>query len=165
MGVQPEDKAAKGGAAPQEKGTRWTSVLEEVVAEQERGRPWWQNVGIFISWAAGCAVAAALAATVVLGFVELFQKGRQFSGLKLSDYIFWASAILMALGFLVPSGGERKQVTGKKTKESAAAQESRSTRMLRQRMRRMYDPWRWRLWAGAALAFGIAALVGLGAMS
>jgi hypothetical protein len=27
----------------------------------------------------------------------------------------------------------------------------------------MYDPWRWRLWAGAILAFGITMLVGLAA--
>lgn len=165
MGVLPEDKALADGAIPQDEGKRWLNVLEEVVEEQETGRPWWQNIGIFCLWAAGIAVAAALVATVVLGFVELFQKGRQFTSMKLSDYVFWASAILIALGFLVPSGGGVDRVTGKKGKEPAGAQESRPTRMLRQRMRRMYDPWRWRLWAGAVLAFGIAALVGLAAMS
>jgi hypothetical protein len=145
--------------------TRWLDVLEEVVEEQETGRPWWQNVGIFLAWAAGIALAAGLVATIILGIVELFKGGRQFIGRTLSDYIFWASALLMIAGFLMPTSVNPEGGTGKKAEKKAESREERTTTMLRRRMRRMYDPWRWRLWAGAALCFGLSALVGLTALS
>lgn len=163
MGGSPDEKALPGGAAPQDGEKRWLNVLEEVVEEQETGRPWWQETGIFLAWAAGFAVTAALAATLVLGIVELFKSGRQFTTRTLSDHVFWASALLMVLGFISPSSGGMDAVAGKKAKTKIDVQEARSTRMLRQRMRRMYDPWRWRLWAAAVLSFGISALVGLAA--
>jgi hypothetical protein len=31
---------------------------------------------------------------------------------------------------------------------------------MERRLRRIYDPWRWRIWGGAALAFGLAILFG-----
>lgn len=163
MGVWPDKKEAPGKAAPQGEDKRWLNVLEEVVEEQETGRPWWQNLGIFLAWAAGFAIAAALVATLFLGIVELFKSGRQFTISTLSDYVFWASALLMLLGLLSPTSGGMDAVTGKKANSQVDVQEGRSTRILRQRMRRMYDPWRWRLWAGAILAFGISILVGLAA--
>lgn len=164
MRVLPDEKAPPGSAALQDKDKRWLNVLEEVVEEQETGRPWWQTLGIFLAWAAGFAVAAALAATLALGIVELFKSGRQFTIRTLSDYVFWASALLMLGGLLSPTSGGTDAITGKKAKSEVDVGEGRSTRMLRQRMRRVYDPWRWRLWAGAILAFGISMLVGLAAM-
>jgi cytochrome c biogenesis protein CcdA len=163
MGFVPDEKAPPGSAAPQGEEKRWLNVLEEVVEEQETGRPWWQNLGIFLAWAAGFAVAAALAATLILGIVELFKSGRQFTVRTLSDYVFWASALLMLGGLLSPTSGGPDAVAGKKGQSQVDAGEGRSTRILRQRMRRMYDPWRWRLWAGAILAFGLSVLVGLAA--
>jgi cytochrome c biogenesis protein CcdA len=163
MERSPDEKALPEGIAPQDGEKRWLNVLEEVVEEQETGRPWWQEVGVFLAWAAGFAVTAALAATLVLGILELFKSGRQFTVRTLSDYVFWSAALLMIVGFLAPSSGGMDAITGKKTKTEVDAQEARSTRMLRQRMRRMYDPWRWRLWASAVLAFAISALVGLAA--
>jgi hypothetical protein len=168
MGLLPDKKAAPGGAATQDvppgDEKRWLNVLEEVVEEQETGRSWWQNVGIFIAWAAGFAVAVALAATLILGIVELFKGGRQFTARTLSDYIFWASALLMIVGFLSPTSAGLEEVIGKKGSKKPDVREGRPTQMLRRRMRRMYDPWRWRLWLGAVLCFGLSALVGLVAM-
>jgi cytochrome c biogenesis protein CcdA len=154
----------QGGAGAQNEDKRWLNVLEEVVEEQQTGRPWWQNVGIFLAWAAGFAVAASLAATLILALVELFQKGRQFTVITLSNYVFWASALLMVVGALSPSSVDLQGASDKKKKEEeGGAGEGRATQMLRRRMRRMYDPWRWRLWAGAILAFALSALVGLAA--
>jgi hypothetical protein len=69
----------------------------------------------------------------------------------------------MLVGFLTPTSGNLVGTRGKKDRNTIEVQEARSTRVLRNRMRRMYDPWRWRLWAGAILAFGITMLVGLAA--
>ena len=38
--------------------------------------------------------------------------------------------------------------------------EERRSRAMERRLRRIYDPWRWRIWGGAALAFGLAILFG-----
>jgi hypothetical protein len=141
------------------------NVLEEVVEEQQTGRPWWQNLGLFLAWAAGFALAAALAATVILGLVELFRAGRQFTVTTLSNSVFWASAILMIVGFLTPTSAGPERGAGKREHNKVAPREGRTTQILQRRMRRMYDPWRWRLWAGAILTFGISALVGLVGMS
>ena len=164
MEVLPDKEVPPDLVTPQEKGKRWLDVLEEVVNERETGRPWWKKLALFLAWAAGFALAAGLAATVVLGIVELFKGGRQFTGRTLSDYIFWASALLMLFGFLSPASGGLEGVTSKKGSNEPDGQQGRSTRALQKRMRRMYDPWRWRLWAGAILAFGLSALVGLVAM-
>lgn len=164
MGVLPDKEAPPDLVTPQEKGKRWLDVLEEVVEERETGRPWWKRLGLFLAWAAGFALAAGLAATVVLGIIELFKGGRQFTLRTLSDYIFWTSALLMIVGFLSPASGSLEGVTNKKDSNQPDVQEGRSARLLQKRMRRMYDPWRWRLWAGAILAFALSALVGLAAM-
>jgi hypothetical protein len=156
------DKDAPQDSSPGDE-KRWINVLEEVVEEQDRGLEWWQKLGTFLAWAAGFAMAAALVATLILALVELFKAGRQFDATTLSNYLFWASALLMLAGFLTPTSGNLEGVRGKKDKSAPALQESRSTRVLRNRMRRMYDPWRWRLWASALLAFGITMLVGLAA--
>jgi hypothetical protein len=158
----PPDKAAQQDSSPEDE-KRWLNVLEEVVDEQETGLKWWQKLGTFLAWASGFAVAALLAATVILALVELFQAGRQFTAMILSDYLFWASALLMLVGFLVPTSGNLGGTRSKKDRNETEVREARSTRVLRNRMRRMYDPWRWRLWAGAILAFGITMLVGLAA--
>jgi len=169
MGYPAEEKVLQGGVGPrgggaaQDEDKRWLNVLEEVVEEQQTGRAWWQNVGIFLAWAAGFAVAAGLAATLILGLVELFQRGRQFTLITLSNYVFWASALLMVVGALSPSSVDLQGASGKGKKEEGGAGEGRATQVLRRRMRRMYDPWRWRLWAGAILAFALSALVGLAA--
>jgi hypothetical protein len=167
MGPLPEEKAPPDEAARQdsspEGGVRWLNVLEEVVDEQETGLKWWQRLGISLAWAAGFALAALLAATVILGLVELFKAGRQFTAMTLSDYFFWASALLMLAGFLVPTSGNLGGTRGKKDGNESEGRETRSTRALRNRMRRMYDPWRWRLWVSALLAFGITMLIGLAA--
>jgi cytochrome c biogenesis protein CcdA len=158
---RPDEKTPPTEATPRDGEKRWINILEEVVEEHETGRSWLQQAGIFLAWSAGFAVAAGLITTAILGFVELFNAGRQFTAATLSNYIFWASAILMIIGFLSPSATGLGQTTGKKEEDTAESREARSAHMLRQRMRRMYDPWRWRLWAGALLTFGLSALVGL----
>jgi hypothetical protein len=155
-----EEGALRDEGAAQDEDKRWLNVLEEVVKEGQTGRRWWQNVGILLAWAAGFAVTAALAATLILALVELFQRGRQFTARTLSDYVFWTSALLMVIGALSPSSPDLQRTSGKGKKEDDAS-EGRATRLLRRRLRRVYDPWRWRLWAGAVLAFGLSVLIGL----
>jgi hypothetical protein len=166
MGVTPGDKTPPAQETSQGEDKRWTNVLEEVIDERETGRPWWFNFGISLAWAAGIALGAALVATLVLAIVELFKEGRQFTLRTLSDYIFWASALLLLVGFLSPASANLEGITGKKSKDVARpdAQEGRGARMMRQRMRRIYDPWRWRLWGAALFCFGLSALVGLASM-
>ncbi len=163
MEARPGQNGPQRERGPQDEDKRWLNVLEEVVTEHRTGRPWWQNLGLFLAWAAGFAVAAALVATLILALVELFQRGRQFTARTLSDYVFWASAVLMIGGFLTPASEGLGRSTGKTDQEEDESREERTTRALRRRIRRVYDPWRWRVWAGALLAFGIAALVGLAA--
>jgi hypothetical protein len=150
---------------PKEKGMRWGQVLEEVVEEQGERKPWWLNVGIFLAWAAGIAVAAALVATIVLGIVELFSAGQQFTARKLSDWIFWTAAILMVFGLVAPSASDASRSSGNDKKKQPVAQESKTTQAMRKRIQKVYDPWRWRIWGAAILCFGIAVLVGIPAMT
>ena len=155
----PEEKKKEEEQAEEE--TRWADVLEDVYEEQQTGKPWWQNVGIFLAWAAGFAGAAAVVVIVLLGIVDLLSKESLFNARTLSDWLFWASAILMLLGLISPSASDqanagRKKGERKKTSDDA----SRQTRSLRRRIRRVYDPWRWRLWAAAIFAFGLSMLAG-----
>ena len=140
--------------------TRWGNVLEEVVKEQQSGKPWWQNVGTFFAWAGGFAVATAALAAVLLLIADLFSKGRLLTGRALSNWIFWSAAILMVIGLVSPTAGDVESLT-KKQARGQRRREDRATRSTRRRLRRVYDPWRWRFWAAAVLAFGLAALAGL----
>ncbi len=67
----------------------------------------------------------------------------------------------MIVGLLAPSAADLDKSSGKRAEEEESSGEGRTTRALRRKIRRVYDPWRWRLWAAALLAFGISALVGL----
>jgi hypothetical protein len=58
-----------------------------------------------------------------------------------------------------------QQVASKdKDKEKAKEKKKdKDVRKARRRIQRVYNPWRWRFWAAALLAFGLSILVGLGA--
>jgi hypothetical protein len=154
-----------GNEPPQNKETRWGQVLEEVVEEQGEKKPWWLNLGVFLAWAAGIAVAMALVVTLALGIFELVSPGQQFTARKLSDWIFWSAAILMVVGLLAPSASDTSRSSNKDKKQGPVPKESKSTQAMRKRIQKVYDPWRWRIWGAAILTFGIAVLVGIPAMS
>jgi len=154
-----------GNEPSQEKETRWGQVLEEVVEEQGERKPWWLNLGVFLAWAAGIAVAAALVAVIALGIVELFSKGQQFTARTLSDWIFWTAAILMVVGLVAPSASDVGQSASKDKTKEPISRETRTSQAMRKRIQKVYDPWRWRIWGAAVLTFGIAVLVGIPAMS
>jgi len=151
----------KGKERPEsaQKVDRWGSVLEEVVAERRTGEPWWRRVLAFLAWAAGFAGAAAVVVVVLLLIVDLFSKGRLFGPRTLSDWMFWASALLMGLGLISPTQADLQD--SRKKKREDRQKEDRSASMLRRRLRRTYDPWRWRLWGAALFAFGLSALFGV----
>ena len=137
-----------------------SQLLEEVEQEHETGLPWWKNVGIFIAWAGGLAGAAAVVTAVLLLIVDLFSANRLFTFRSLSDWVFWATALLAVFGLLAPSSTDLAAGSGRK-KQDASRDEDRTTRSIRRRLRKVYDPWRWRLWAAAVIEFGISALIAL----
>jgi hypothetical protein len=139
---------------------RWSTVLEQVHEEHQDKGPWWQRIGIFFAWAGGFAGAATVAAALLLLIVDLFSAGRLFTVRTLSDWMFWVAAFLMFGGLLAPSATELEKATSKREKSKNDG-ESRLTRSVRKRIRRVYNPWRWRLWASAVLAFGLSVLAGL----
>lgn len=140
--------------------TRWTQVLGQVSGEKKTGRPWWQNVLVFLGWAGGFAGSAAVVIVVLVLIADLLSRERLFTARILSDWLFWSSALLMLLGLVAPSSSDIQEATDKRKRESKR-QENRATRSIRRRLRRVYDPWRWRLWGSALLEFGLSALIGL----
>lgn len=130
---------------------RWSHILKEVSERHAGGRPWWRRAADFWAWAGGIGGASALAVTVVVLIVDLFAAGRQFTALNISNWMFWTAAFLMLVGMLAPTGEDE---------DSVSSREDRLTRSVRKRLERMYNPWRWRLWAAAAITFGLSALVG-----
>jgi len=142
-----------------EKG-RWGQILEEFTDEQKSDRPWIQRAGIYLVWAIGFALAAGVVVAIVLLIMDLFAKARLFTARNLSDWIFWAAALLMVVGLVAPSAGDAGQLTSRQKRESARA-EDRQSRAIRRRIRSVYDPWRWRFWGAALFTFGLSVLIGL----
>ncbi len=168
---------------------RWSDILGRVHEETQTGRPWYQQVGIFFAWAAGIALAAGIVTVVLLLIVDLFSAGRLFTARSLSDWLFWTSALLLGGGLLSPSAsdinkptkrpsGMRRSFTAQRssaaqrssvTQRAAKPQEEqpvensqeRRLRAVRKRLMRVYDPWRWRLWASSLLSFSLSVLAGL----
>ena len=130
---------------------RWRQVLEEVSEEYKMEGPVWRRLGLLLAWAGGIAGAATLLVALLLLIVELFSSGSTLTLLSFSNWIFWASAILMFIGMLAPVASDLEGGRGKKDREA---------RRVRRRIQRVYNPWRWRIWLAAALAFGLAMLVG-----
>jgi hypothetical protein len=166
---------------PQEE--RWSSVLREVHDESRDNRPWSQKAGEFLAWAGGIALAADVAAIVVLGIVALVSQG-PFTPMEISNWLFWVTCILLFGGLLAPtttdlqdsaedrrqrntrSGASATQRSSSRTRPAAEERgslqslETRRVRQLRKRLRRIYNPWRWRLWASAAISLLVTVLIG-----
>jgi len=139
---------------------RWGTILQKVVSEQSND-PWYVKTGVSLLWSAGIAVAAGIAAALVLGIRSLFSTNVQFTLRNLSDHSFWTAALLMIAGMVSPSSVELDSARNKKKQEERTRSlEDRRARAVERRLRRVYDPWRWRIWGGAALAFGLAILTG-----
>lgn len=146
--------------APQDD-ERWGSVLERVVSEVQSDDPWHVRLRVSLIWAAGIALAAALVATLVWGVRALFAHDLFTFG-DLSNHIFWASALLMVGGMFAPSATELDRARDpKKRQDRPRSMEDRRGQRLERRLRRVYDPWRWRVWGGAGLAFALTVLIGL----
>jgi len=141
---------------------RWGTVLQRVVDEQSND-PWYVKLGVSLVWSLGIALAVGLAAVLVLGIRSLLSPNVQFNFRNLSDHIFWSAALLMIVGMFSPSASEldRSRDKNKKEKRESLSPEERRSRTVERRVRRVYDPWRWRIWGGAALTFGLAILSGL----
>ena len=125
MGSQTEHQQSD-----QASGERWSDILGQVHGETQTGRPWYLQVGIFGAWAAGIALAAGIATAVLLLIVDLFSAGRLFTARSLSDWLFWASALLLFAGLLSPSASDINKPTKRPggMKRSFTAQRSSSTR-------------------------------------
>jgi len=178
------DSPVRKERADDEREEHWSGVLREVHDEMQTGRPWYVQVGLFFAWSAGIAVGAAIVAILILGIVDLFSAGRVFNVRTASDWLFWTAALLLFSGLLAPSASEFGQTTGNRrtrqpnvpfaTQRASARpqtdpEEQASTRSpderrrdaLRKRMLRVYNPWRWRLWASALFCFGLSVLTGV----
>jgi len=138
---------------------RWGSILQKVVDGQSND-PWYVKLRVSLIWSAGFALAAGLVAVLILGVRSLFSADLQFNLRNLSDHIFWLAALLMIGGMLSPSANELERSRDKNKQERKTLEERRA-QALERRVRRVYDPWRWRIWGGAALTFGLAILSGL----
>jgi hypothetical protein len=141
---------------------RWGHVLQKVVAEQQTNDPWYVKLGISLAWSAGIALAAGIVATLVLAIRALLSAEIQFGLEPLSNHTFWAAALLMVAGMFSPSAADLERSRNKKKEQDGPrTMAERRARALERRLRRVYDPWRWRVWGGAALTFGLTVLFGL----
>jgi hypothetical protein len=141
---------------------RWGNILEKVVSEQQSDDPWYVKLGVSLVWSVGIALAAGLVALLILGLRALFSANVQFTFSQLSDHIFWTAALLMIVGMFSPSAGDLDSNKSKDNKQDRPrTPEERRARAMERRLRRVYDPWRWRIWGGAALTFGLAVLSGV----
>jgi hypothetical protein len=155
-----QESTQESASAPE---PRWNPLLADIQDERLMALPLWKRVLIFWAWAGGFAGAAALAVVILVGIAELFSADRVFTARVLSDWMFWASAGLMLFGLVSPTSSELQKQSAdknKKKKKDQEPQEDRATRSIRRRLRRAYDPWRWRLWGAALLTFGLSALIG-----
>lgn len=150
---QPLDEIAQGDE-------RWGSVLQRVVNEQSTDL-WYVKLVASLIWAAGIALVAGIAAALMLGIRSLLSAQVQFTFRNLSDHIFWSAAVLMIVGMVSPSATDLERSRDRRKDQQQRTPEERRTQALERRLRRVYDPWRWRIWGGAALTFGLAILSGL----
>lgn len=180
---------------------RWSTVLRQVDEAHQTKQPWHQRVGIFLAWSAGIGLAAGLVTLLLLLIVDLFTPGPVFSPRAASDWLFWASTLLLFGGLFAPSAtdmartakerqGWKERHTPKPAESSASryAQigriasgaertepepeepepeedlepvEDRRVDAVRRRLMRVYNPWRWRLWASAIFCFFLSILFGI----
>jgi hypothetical protein len=142
--------------------TRWGTLLQKVVDEQRTDDPWYVRLGISAIWSVAISLAAGLLSALVLAIRSLISANLQFTLRSLSDHIFWAAALLMILGMVSPSATDLDRSRNKDKREARPrSMQERRTRALERRMRRVYDPWRWRIWGGAALTFVLAIVFGM----
>jgi len=139
---------------------RWGNVLQKVVNEQSDD-PWYVKLGISLVWSVGIALAVGLIATLILAVRALLSANVQFDFRSLSDHIFWAAALLMVGGMVSPSAADVDRSQDKRKTQERRSPEERRSQALERRVRRVYDPWRWRIWGGAAFTFALAMLSGL----
>ena len=164
---------------------RWSDILHDVHDASKTGRRWYQEVGVFFAWAFGIGTSAALITFILLLILNLFTSQRLLNGRTLSDWLFWASALLLFSGLLAPSASDlagstqkrnekRKKTNFSVTRRSSSSVETpnpdaddqrsfaeRRSDAVRKRLLRVYNPWRWRLWASALVSFGFSMLAGL----
>ena len=149
----------------QNQGPRFGQILEQVAGEQA-DQPWWLKLGISALWAVGIALATGLVTTIIWAVITLISPNRQFTLRALSDAIFWAAALLMLGGLVAPSTSDLQGDKDKnKRRERPKSLEERRERAMERRIKRVYDPWRWRVWGAAALTFGLAILTGFTTMN
>jgi hypothetical protein len=142
---------------------RWGGLLQKVAAEELSDEPWYVRLGVTLAWSAGIAVAAGIVATLVWALRALISANVSFGLASLSDHCFWAAALLMLAGMFSPSVSdlERMRERGKRERTRPKTAEERRAQSMERRLRRIYDPWRWRIWGGAGLTFGLAVLFGV----
>jgi hypothetical protein len=165
---------------------RWSDVLQELHDASQTGRRWYEELGMFAAWAFGIGTGVALITFVLVLIVVLVSPGLQLSGTIVSDWLFWASALLLFSGLLAPSASDladstqkRNEKRRKKTNFSVTRRTSstvqasdvseqdqrsaaeRRSDAVRKRLMRVYNPWRWRLWGSALVSFGFSMLAGL----
>lgn len=173
------------GDMPEREG-RWSDVLQEVHDASRTGRRWYQEAGVFAAWAFGIGTSVALITLILLLIMDLFSPEQLFRGFAPSNWLFWSSALLLFSGLLAPSASDLAESTQKRNdrqkkktnfavtrrtssttqaadvspEDTRSAAERRSD-AVRKRLMRVYNPWRWRLWASALVCFGFSGLAGL----
>jgi hypothetical protein len=166
-----------------EDGTRWSAVLQQVYEASQDDAPWYQKAGVFLIWSVGIALAAGIATIVLLGVVDLFSAERLLAPRTMSDWLFWAAALILFGGLLAPPPQESEEPTqGKRIRGTSKPSVTRSAanvepkadekeslvdrldrrrqRAVRRRLMQVYNPWRWRMWVASVFCFLLSMLAG-----
>ena len=182
--VADRDRSANDGMPDRE--GHWSDVLQEVHDASRTGRKWYQEAGVFLAWAFGIGTSVALITFFLLVIANLFTAEPLLSGYAPSNWLFWAAALLLFSGLLAPSASDLAESTQKRSDrqkkktnfavtrrtttstqtadtsmEDARSAAERRSDAVRKRLMRVYNPWRWRLWASALVCFGFSGLAGL----
>jgi hypothetical protein len=168
---------------PPEGEDRWSAILADVHEKHRSTQPWYLRLGITLAWSAGIGISMGLITLLLLVIANLFTKEKVLTARNASDWIFWASALLLFSGLLAPtSSGEEENSSSPRqgstkrpaiTQRAASGQgsnsegkpvrtfEERQARSMRKRLMQVYNPWRWRLWLSSVFCFSLSVLMGV----
>ena len=164
--------------------TTWSAILRQVDESSQSEGPWYKKLGVLLAWSAGIALGVGIATILILAIVDLFSPARMLNARTMSDWLFYAAALVLFSGLLAPTAQDMERSTRERQQKdrfrasssqraSTVRQEAedrrslmdrldeRRERAVRRRLMRVYNPWQWRLWLSAILCFGLAILAGV----
>ena len=140
--------------------------MNEQIPTQEPS--WLQRIGIFWAWAGGFTAGSTVLVALILLVADLFDADVLFTRTNFSNGLFWASAILLAVGLVAPGGPDlsMEQETESSDSDDDTEQDNdkKTTSWFQKRMQKralqVYNPWKWRFWAASLVVFALSVAVG-----